>query len=134
MLQKNLHITPKMSCFSFTYVIIKTTMLLECSLKNYATWKLTYFLETLEQSPLKVLGEGLYFIPWASCPKFLSKILATLNTLKMWKASIISSLVPHPPHPSPRPATVKGWEKKVFWKIRALGNLKYNKSNNLKSR
>ena len=34
----------------------------------------------------------------------------------------------------PRPATTKGWEKAVFWKIRALGNLKYNKSNNLKSR
>ena len=34
----------------------------------------------------------------------------------------------------PRLATMKGWEKEVFWKIRALGNLKYNKSNNLKSR
>ena len=34
----------------------------------------------------------------------------------------------------PRPATRKGWEKDVFWKIHALGNLKCNKSNNLKSR
>ena len=34
----------------------------------------------------------------------------------------------------PRPATMNGWEKDVFWKVRALGNLKYNKSNNLKSR
>ena len=33
-----------------------------------------------------------------------------------------------------RPATVKGWEKDVFWKIRALGNLKCNKIDNLKSR
>ena len=34
----------------------------------------------------------------------------------------------------PRPAIVKGREKEVFWKIRSLGSLKYNKSNNLKSR
>ena len=33
-----------------------------------------------------------------------------------------------------RPATMKGWEKDVFWKKRALGNLKCNKINNLKSR
>ena len=32
----------------------------------------------------------------------------------------------------PRTATMKGWEKVVFWKIHALGNLKCNKSNNLK--
>ena len=31
----------------------------------------------------------------------------------------------------PRPATMKGWEKEVLWKINALGNLKCNKSNNL---
>ena len=35
--KKDLHITPKISRFSFTYIIIKTTMLLECYLKNYAT-------------------------------------------------------------------------------------------------
>ena len=34
----------------------------------------------------------------------------------------------------PGPATINGWEKEVFWKIPALGNLKSNKSNNLKSR
>ena len=34
----------------------------------------------------------------------------------------------------PRSATMKGWEKGVLWKIHALRNLKYNKSNNLKSR
>ena len=34
----------------------------------------------------------------------------------------------------PGPATIKGWEKEVFWKILAVGNLKCNKSNNLKSR
>ena len=34
----------------------------------------------------------------------------------------------------PRLTTVKGWEKAVFWKIRAFGNLKCNKNNNLKSR
>ena len=33
----------------------------------------------------------------------------------------------------PRPATMKGSEKEVFSKIRTLGNLKCNKSNNLKS-
>ena len=34
----------------------------------------------------------------------------------------------------PRSATMKGWEKEVFWKILALGNLKFNKSNNWKFR
>ena len=34
----------------------------------------------------------------------------------------------------PRPATMKGWEKEVFWKIHALGNLKCNKKNNLESK
>ena len=34
----------------------------------------------------------------------------------------------------PRLAIMKGWEKEVFWKIHALGNLKCNKSNNLKPR
>ena len=34
----------------------------------------------------------------------------------------------------PRPASMKGWEKDVFWKICALENLKCNKSKNLKSR
>ena len=37
-LVKDLHITSKISCFSFTYVIMKTTLLLECYLKNYASW------------------------------------------------------------------------------------------------
>ena len=34
----------------------------------------------------------------------------------------------------PRPASMKGWEKDMFLKICALGNLKCNKSKNLKSR
>ena len=34
----------------------------------------------------------------------------------------------------PRPAAMKGWEKEVFWKIHALGNLKCNKKNNLESK
>ena len=34
----------------------------------------------------------------------------------------------------PRPATMKWWEKEVFWKIHALGNLKCNKSNKLESK
>ena len=34
----------------------------------------------------------------------------------------------------PRPATEKGLKKDVFWKIRALENLKCNKSNYLKSK
>ena len=33
----------------------------------------------------------------------------------------------------PRPA-MKRWKKEVFWKIHSLGNLKCNKSNNLKSK
>ena len=34
----------------------------------------------------------------------------------------------------PRPATIKGWEKEVFWKIHVFGNLKCNESNTLKSK
>ena len=34
----------------------------------------------------------------------------------------------------PRPATMKEWEKEVFWKIHAHENLKSNKSNNLESK
>ena len=34
----------------------------------------------------------------------------------------------------PRPATEKGLKKEMFWKIRALENLKCNKSNYLKSK
>ena len=34
----------------------------------------------------------------------------------------------------PKQATMKGWEKEVFWKIHALGNLKCNKNNNLESK
>ena len=34
----------------------------------------------------------------------------------------------------PRPGTIKGLGNKVFWKILALGNIKYDKSNKLKSR
>ena len=32
----------------------------------------------------------------------------------------------------PRPFTMKGWEKEVFWKIPVLGNLKCNKIDNVK--
>ena len=34
----------------------------------------------------------------------------------------------------PRPATMKGWEKEVLWKIHAFCNLKCNKSNDLESK
>ena len=34
----------------------------------------------------------------------------------------------------PRPATMKVWEKEVFWKICAFGNLKCNASNNIISK
>ena len=34
-------------------------------------------------------------------------------------------------HVISRPATMKGWEKGLFWKICALGNLKCNKSDNI---
>ena len=57
--------------------------------------------------PSKVLGQGLYFIPYASCTKFLSKILATLNTLKYEKVynTTVSYLVSC--HVIARPATMK---------------------------
>ena len=34
----------------------------------------------------------------------------------------------------PRSATMKVWEKEIFWKMHALGDLKSNKSNNSESK
>ena len=50
--------------------------------------------------------------------------------------SISNTTVSHPVsfRVTLRPATMKGWEKEVFWKIHALGNLKCNKSDNLESK
>ena len=58
--------------------------------------------------------------------------LKHLKNMKSITYSTVSHLVSY--RTIPRPATIKGWEKEVFWKIHALGNLKCNKSNNLKFR
>ena len=56
----------------------------------------------------------------------MPQILIEVESIKNTTVSHIVSC-----HVIPRPATTKGWEKEVFWKIHAHENLKSNKSNNL---
>ena len=65
------------------------------------------------------------FIKDSSYLKHLKNVKSVSNTTSSY---LVSCRV------IPRPATMKGWEKGVFWKIRALGNLKCSKSAKLKSR
>ena len=53
--------------------------------------------------------------------------LKTPKNVKSINNTTVSHLVSF--HVIPRPATMKGWEKEVFWKTRALGNLKCNQNN-----
>ena len=78
MTQKDLLITPKVSCFSFKYVIIATLM-------SHRKRKHKFQGPSLGQTPRKVLGQGLYFTPKLLCPKFFRKILAYFSKMKMQK-------------------------------------------------
>ena len=105
-------------------------MLLECYVKNYAAWMfhknenwLKYQGRNLEQTDRKVL-----FYPISIMIQFFIEDSGNLKHPKNVK-SIYNSTVSHLAscRVIPRPATMKGWEKEVFWKIHALGNLKCNK-------
>ena len=136
----SLHITPKISRFSFTCIIIKTTMVLEGYLKNYATWMFHKKPApnpgtkgpSLETDRPQSVG-SFYLV--SIMPQILIKVSDNLKHPKNVK-SISNTSVSHlvSCRVIPRPATMKMWENAVFWKIQALGNLKCNKSNNLESK
>ena len=78
------------------------------------------------------MGQGLYFTPQASCPQIFIGDSGNLkhpknvkNINKTAGSHLFCCCV------IPRPATVKEWEKEMFWKVGALWNLKCNKSNDL---
>ena len=104
-----------------------------CYHKNFATWKLTYISSPKPGtgSPQSVGSRDL-FCPISIMHKTFVEDSGNLKhhknvkSIKNTKGSLLVSCV------IPRPATMKGWEKEVFWKMGALGNLKCNKSNNLK--
>ena len=112
--QKDLHITSKISWFSFTYVIIKTTMLLEwylteCFIKN-ENW--------LKFQGLQSVGPRTLFYPIGIMRQILTEDSGNLKHLENVKSinnTTVSLLVSC--GVIPRPATMKGWEKEVFWKM-----------------
>ena len=117
----------------------KTTMLLEYYLKNYATcmfdrqWKLTWISgsQPVTDCPQSV-GSWTLFYHKSIMSQIFIEDSGNLKNEKSINNTTTSYLVSC--RVIPRPAAVKGLEKEMFWKIRALGNLKCNKSNNLKSR
>ena len=125
----------EMSCFSFTYIIIKN---------YYATWmlleKLCYIKSNINFrypgiDPLQSIGSRTLFYTMSIMPKIVIKYSSNLKYPKNVKSIknttssyLVSCCV------ISKPATMEGWEKDVFWKICAPRNLKRNKSNNLKSR
>ena len=125
---------PKKSCFSLTYVI-----------KNYYhTWMLRgkiCYMETNinfrdpRTDPLQCASSRTLFYSITMMPKIFiedfsnpkqHKNVRSINNTT--SSHLVSCRV------IPRPSTMKEWEKDVFWKNRALGNLKCNKSYNLKFR
>ena len=130
--QKKLHITPKISCFSFCLCFDKnyyaTWMLLEklCHMKS----NINFRDQAWNRPPTECCVKDFILLHKYHGQNFLSKILATLKHPKNVK-SINNTTVSHVVscRVIPRPATMKGWQKEVFWKIRALGNLKCNQNN-----
>ena len=111
----------------------RRTMLHECFIKN-ENW-LKFQGPNLEQTDRKVFGSRTLFYRISIMLQIFIEDSGNLKHPKNVKSinnttgsHLISCRV------IPRPATMKGWEKEVFWKIRALGNLKCNESNNLKSK
>ena len=116
-----------------------------CSYKNcYATWmfleKLCYIKTNIHfrnpgtDLPLpQSVGSRTLFYPMSIMPKIFIEDSGNLKHPKNVK-SISNTTVSHLVSCRLIPATMMGWEKEVFWKIHALGNLKCNKSNNLKSK
>ena len=84
---------------------------------------------------LQSIGWMTLFYPISIVPKIFLKDFSNLKHLKNLKSinnSTSSNLFSY--FLINRPVTMKELEKHVFSKILALGNLKFNKSNNLKSR
>ena len=106
-------------------------MLLEYYLKNYATWKVTWISGTKPGTDsLQSVGSKTLFYPIGIMPKIFVEDSGNLKHPKNVK-SINNTMAPQLVycHVIPRPATIKGREKEVFWKICALGNLKCNQNN-----
>ena len=118
-----------------------------CYYKNYyANWmfleKLCYIkininFRNLGTDPPQSVGSRTLFYPISIMPKVFIEDSSNLKHPKNVKSinsnnGITSSYLVSC-RVIPRAATMKWWEKDVFWKIRALGNLKCNTSNNLKS-
>ena len=115
-------------CYYINYYA--TWMILSlCYIKTYINFR------NFGTGPLQSIGSRNLFYPMSIMPKIFIEDSSNLKHPKNME-NINSITVPHlvSCHIIPRPATMKRWEKEVFWKIRALGNLKYNESNNLKSR
>ena len=111
----------------------RRTMLHECFIKN-ENW-LKFQGPNLEQTDRKVFGSRTLFYRISIMLQIFIEDSGNLKHPKNVK-SINNTTVSHlvSCRVIPRPATMKGWEKEVFWKIHALGNLKCNKSNTLKSK
>ena len=105
--QKDLHITTKISSFSFTYIIIKTTMLLEDYLKNYATW-----IFHNKRKPTTKCWVKDFILPHKHHAQILIEDSGNLKLPENVK-SVSNTTVSHLACCCviPRPDTMKGWEK-----------------------
>ena len=105
-----------------------------------ASWKICYMKANINfrvpgtDNPQSV-GSRTLFCPISIMPNIFIKDYCNLKHPKIVKSinNVTSSHLVSCRIIS-RPTTMKGWEKDVFWKILALGNLKCNKRNNLKSK
>ena len=100
---------------------IKTTTLIECYLKSYATWifykkrKLTKISGTKSgTNPLQSVGSSTLFYPVSIMPQFFSSNLKHLKNVKAINNTTGSHLVSC--RVIPKPATMQRWEKRSFEK------------------
>ena len=112
----------------------RRTMLHECFIKN-ENW-LKFQGPNLEQTDRKVFGSRTLFYRISIMLQIFIEDSGNLKHPKNVKSinnAMGSDLVSCRVLPG-LPAIMKRWEKEVFWKIDALGNLKCNRSNVLKSK
>ena len=112
----------------------RRTMLHECFIKN-ENW-LKFQGPNLEQTDRKVFGSRTLFYRISIMLQIFIEDSGNLKHPKNVKSinnAMGSDLVSCHVLPG-LPAIMKRWEKEVFWKIDALGNLKCNRSNVLKSK
>ena len=107
-----------------------------CYHKNYyATWtileKLCHIKSNINfrADPQQSVGSKTVFYPIRIMTKIFSKDPGNLITppYTITNNITVSHLVSC--REIPRPSTMKEWDKEVFWKIHALGNLKCNQNN-----